>query len=618
MIEDFTSLKQATLASIVLLCSCVIVTYVYFIDSWSVWVEPVFFWIPLVVATVLVFYAAITIDSRLPVLLTLIFAIALHLIPIVRMPLGIAWNTNAPYDLQLLEHVLKTGRWDFGYGTQTAASEFSYYPPMYLLLAISAIGTNIPAITVEKYMIALLNPLLILTLYVFAKRVTSSNKLSNIVVAFYLTNPLFYGLGSYTVCESYAIILFPLLLSYFVGATRGHAMSVVFIILLATVAWAHHFTSYMLALSVMAAFALGTISRNNRIAARMVALTLVLPAAWLSFLAVAVLSTHASMVEIIFANIRVEFRLTGYYSLASSMWYPNEIAQLLALVRDAALVFLTGIGLLVMISSWSDVPKPRWKNALAFYAHRLHRLTRTPSLSFLTALLFSFSAFAFAIMFMIAWGISSRGGLGFGDIRLRATEFLFIPLSVFSSLAIVSLSARHRVRIATVVLLAALVLMPAGIVNGFPRILYNQGYQPQLFTEFEVEPQEKVSFGMWVLQTIPPTTDHSFTGSYLESFVEGYGYQPYWENNLFNITAAKQFACQLRTTVVCSSGQPCEVTYTKYGVGLFYVVDRSNVALPDDYGRRLDNSTLWTLEREYDRAYDSGSLMVYWLPSCTG
>jgi hypothetical protein len=595
-----SSVKEGLLLILLVSCSTLILVYVDMIDAWSFTAEPILFWLPVVLAAAAVFYAALMIDSKFPVLLVLILAVTLHLVPIVRQPPGIASYTNAPYNLELAEHVLNTGRWDFGYGTSAAtAREFSYFPPMFLLQAMFSLILNIPSMTVEKYLIPLVNALFVVTFYVFVRRFTDSPRLANIAVAFYMVNPMFYSQGAYAHSESYAIVLFPLVLSYFLVQKGTRTGAAVFIILLGTIAWTHHFTSYMIVLGVLAAYVLQKISGNVRISTRSLAFVLAFPAAWLSLIALFVLTTHITMLQIIFSNIAVEFRPVGFYSSAVPMWYPNDLARFLVTARNVTLVILTAFALLEFMSRWKEVPKPRWRNAFQHYVRHCGRLADTPSRAFLTALLLSFSSLAFAAMFMVQWGASSSkgGGLGFGDIRIRVTEFLFVPLSVFSAYALASLGARRFRRIAVIIILASVVLIPAGIINAYPRDIYNQGYQPIQSSEYTVEPVEKFALGIWVRQTVAPTTKTFFTGSFMGTYIDGYGHQPGGlETGLYNVTVAETRACE--------------------GITVFYTIDRTNTIIPDAYRRTVDSSTLQVLISRSGRVYDSGNITLYLLPFC--
>ncbi|MCJ7633470.1 hypothetical protein MUP77_13925 [Candidatus Bathyarchaeota archaeon] len=580
-------LFKVILTVAVLLLGGLVLAHVYLLGVGVYTDQFCMFWLPIVVMGFVVFYSALHFRSRFPLILIMLLALTLHLIQFVRQPSGMAWDQASIYGLQLVNHVISTGHWTFGYGTG-AAFGYSFYPMLYVFESIFSTVSSISSMTCSKFSMAFINLLTLLTFYVLVGGLFKlESRTKNLMVFIFVLNPLFHGEDSYTFTESFAIILFPLALLYVLkekDSNRSIAGGVVAILLLLAITMSHAFTSYLVALSLVIPLSIIYLTSREFIGRKYLhILVIILPLAWLSFVAAWIFNEHANWILDIWRNLTSVQALVGYnYAPASSsiMYYPSGFSLQLALLRNFLLVAFPLIGLFWF--SGIDNKKA--------YKH------------FKFLLLF-FLATTVLLLYFVDWKQISAA-----DIRDRIVAFSYFPIAFFFPLGIEVLSSKtdkfrqnrfngnlrliwKDVLKPIIAMMFIVVFLVPTILNAFPRFMYDTTYHPITSTEFPVAAEYQHALGSWVrLYVNSSSTDIVFTGSAsAEKYVIGYGrFQGTWSGQL-NET-------ELSTDLAHS---------------VFYVLNTFNIQLPDSNGRIVDPSTVQFLNEKFSRLYDNGVIIQF-------
>lgn len=597
----------------VLVSSIVILFHVYTFRHGIVYNQTFTFWLPFLIMGFLIFYATFSFDNKFPLFLIFIFTLTLHLIPIVRQPGNMAWNTDAPFNLQLMNHVIKTGRWDFGYGTGEAFG-YSFYPSLNIFLSILSLISLIPSMQLVKYLMAFVNPLTLLTFYVLLDKLLDLDaKSKNIIILMLSLNPYFHTVYSYACAESYAIILFPLILLQTLkqgerNQSRTISDPLVAIILLLAITISHHFTSYMVGFTLLvSALILYSVFGEAFVNRRLCMWTLILPSAWLMFIASFFISKYFEYLSVILGKMKLIVKPVGFINIYYSTYYPSAFLAHLTLIRNVMLVLFTFLGLLYVFIHIYKID--RWSISSFTSKGLKHYISSgRREYTYFGLVLLMYSALAFFFLFGVDWETTI-----YADIRVRLVNFLFFPIAIFSALGIYNIVSGNLTKTipykkivasysipkvlmkSIITLILLIVFVPSTIVQAFPRYIYDETYSPVLYHEWCVAPEEQYSCGCWVGQYVNSSKEHVFTGSRSAwHYIKGYGFQELWYQELSNVTFIRK---------------PIDTGYV-----VFYVVNKYNLQLPDRFGNKLDNSTIEFLQSNFHQVYDNGAIISYSQP----
>ena len=574
-------LKRISILIVAVSMAIIPLIHVYLLGLGIALSQPFTFWLPLLVLGFLAFYVTITFNSKLPLVLILIFSFTLHLIQFVRQPFGMVWNNDAIFGLQVVEHVLETGRWDFGYGTGSAFS-YSFYPLFYVFQSIFSFTSGIPVVLIVKYSMAVLNLLTLMTLYVLVKRLFKlDNKSTNLIVLMFSLNPMFHFFNSYFHAESYAIIFYPLVLLYLLRnesyQLNKQSISVIAILMLATISMAHHLTSYIIGLSVIPVLASYIVWRKSMGRVQIYLLALVFPTLWLMFIAPTILSAHVFTFEQLLSSLvhlHIDFFSTP---TASHAYYASELSLSLSWLRNMTLLSLTVTGLV---------------------RYRFNENKKSQIFRYFVVLLFLLSTIAIISLFGGIWGEAAGN-------RTRFLEFAYFPIAIFSGLGIgiivqkqgIKNLFKQRASKSLFILALVILFVPPTIFNAFARFNYDPAYYPSSCDEYTVAPEQKHALGLWVQINVNSSGPTVLTGSgdYVANrYIIGYGqFQGPWYPDLFNVT-------------LIGEPLPYLERYT-----LYYVVNINNLQLPDTLGRKLNEFDIQFLDAYLNNIYDNNAMSLY-------
>ena len=571
--------------TIALASSIIALLHVYYLRLGAFYDHYFTFWLPILIIGFLALYATLTSDTKFPLILIFIFSLTLHLIQFIRQPANMIWNPDAIYALQLVNNVIKTGHWDFGYGTD-AAYAYSFYPLFYLFQLTLSLVPSFSPMLVIKYSMAILNLLTLLTFYALINGLFDLDvKSKNLIVFMFSLNPMFHAFNSYGHAESYAVIFYPLILLY-VLKQRGSDRSVkrptaaVAILLLITVSMSHHFTSYMVAFSLLVpTLLLYFISRRFFGKIQLHFLALISPLTWLMFIASYVFTTHSELLLDIASKLTFIHKFVGYIpspAASSLTYYPSEFLMQITLLRNLMLVLFTFLG---------------------FFCYSILKKERT--YAYLKVLLLIYSGLTFFLLFIVDWS----SFILMIDVRTRIVEFSFFLIAFFSSLGIILVIRKiekitpkflkNRFMRPTLALIFVIIFVPSTIFSAFPRFMYDPTYSPILHEEFCVVPEQQYALGCWVYLHVNSYERTVFSGSLsAHRYVIGYGlFQGSWSPEMFNVTLT-------------------EIPEDAWNT-VFFVVNEYNFRLPDRFGRKLDAPTVQFLNKDFNRIYDNDVIGLY-------
>jgi hypothetical protein len=511
--------------------------------------------------------------------------------PFVGEPASMVWNPDAIYALQLVNHVNLTGHWSFSYGTGMAF-DYSLYPLMYLFQSMLSSVLSISPTLCIKYSMAIINLITLLTLYALVNGLFGlSSKTKNLVILMFSLNPQFQGFDSYGHAESFAIILLPLILLCVLGQEnpkRSTGKSVVAVILLVAVTMSHHFTSYMIALSLLLPAFLLYLESGRFVGRRhLYVLALILPLAWSTLNANLLFASHITNASDILRSLGYVQPLVGYsYSSidVSVIYYPSNFSKQITLLRYFLMFLIALVGLM-----WYSNRSINRSNEKKVYNH------------FKILLLF-FGVLTFLLLYCVDWT-----HISIPDIRDRIVAFSYFPIAFFLALGIATVSGKISkiiprdsrdkfawkcvIKPATICLFM-LVFLPTTIFSAFPRLNYDTQYHSVTYTEYNVAPEEQYALGCWVRINLNQTSSNViFTGSIsAQKYVIGYGlFQGTWSAQMVDVA---------------------EIPIT-LDHAVFYVVNIYNLQLPDESGQKLNATTLQTLNEGFGRLYDNGAINLF-------
>jgi hypothetical protein len=595
----FEVLTKVILTVAVLVLVIIVLVHVYLLGV-GVYADQFYtFWLPMVIMGLIVFYSVLRFRSCFPLVLIVIFALALHLIQVVREPSNLVWNPDSIYGLQLVNHVNATGHWSYSYGTGEAFG-YSFYPLVYIFESILSTVTSFSSLICIQYSMAFINVLTLLTFYALINGLFKLGaRTKNLMIFFFALSPGLNGFDSYTNAESFAIILLPLALLFILrplapnllkskGSNRSIAGGVVAVFLLLTITMTHPFTAYMLAFSLLIPLVLVYLVFKEYIGRRnLILLAIILPLAWLTFVAGYIFQSQLGWLVDVIRSLTSVRSLVGYTYRAAetaAQTYPSIFSQQLSLLRNVLIVVVPLVGLL-----WYS--KIQEKKAYKYFKFLL--------LSFLTITIF--------LLYFVNWS-----QISVADIRERIVEFAYFPIAFFFPLGLAVLSERigrfrqnyskNTRRIwkfllkPTAVTLFIAVLMVSTVMQAYPRFMYDSTYkQPITISEFPVAAENQYALGLWIALHVNSSSPNiEFAGSSSsQDYVLGYGlFQGQWLGTLNETELSTELS-----------------TSTPHSV--FYVLNSYNLNLTDQYGVYINSSTVNFLNANFSRLYDNGPIVLY-------
>lgn len=187
---------EALLTVTVMVLLAVALDHVYLLDAGVITDQLFTFWVPIVIAGLIVFYASWYFKSKFPLLLTVIFTIGFHLIPFVGIPSGMTWSYNGIYGLQLVTHAQLTNHWTFGYGTVgSGAYQYSFYPLVFIFGSIFSNVSTISSVNIVNYAMPFLSVLVLFAFYLLINGLFNfEQRIKNLMLLFFAFSPYFPAL----------------------------------------------------------------------------------------------------------------------------------------------------------------------------------------------------------------------------------------------------------------------------------------------------------------------------------------------------------------------------------------------------------------------------------------
>lgn len=494
------------------------------------------FWLPLEGAALLVLLSAFHSDDNWVLGLILAFAATLHFVlPISQLP-DFNVGSDSIYGYQLVTSTLSTHSWVFGAGTGEAQEVYSNFPLMFIFAALwSGIG-SLPPFLIVNYAMAAVNLVAFLTFRMLGLELLNLSKRQvNLALFLYSLTPTLHNVEARFHYEAYAAIFFSLVLLYALKPKISLSEAAVAAISIVAIAFSHYFTAYILLLNAIVIVIAYALLKGTRVQVGILLMTIVVPLATISNVAVRLFESQVLTVENIFTEVNsLTTLLTKFSAVGSTLnptYYPALWFGYLATIRNVVLLLL-GIFAIVTL-------------CLARKGRFGARIWRKDSLTYVAAIWVFSVFFAVAAYYGIAWTETAIASEGAGSARTRIAEFSFLPFALLAGLGLSILLQKingrfrvHRIRSTMKTLLAialVVVFVSSVVVQAYPRAVYESNYIPNYYDEYKPAFQEPYYLGNWWNAVADHATSAGapFSGSRsLRDFVQGYGYQIWWEDSL--------------------------------------------------------------------------------------
>jgi hypothetical protein len=525
------------------------------------------FWLPYLILVFVTASIVLTRKDYYPLVAILGLAFVLHLIPFLREPEGLIWNTDPSHNLQIARRVVATGHLALGYnGFTGVAFGSSFYPGLELLLCSLNMVSGFPLMMFYKCAFAAISITALLLFFLILKMLFNNSKIVNLSLLLYVLCPRFHGFDGLAVHESLAIIFFPLLMGVFL-VQRGsllHSRGFLATLLVSAslLAITHHFTFYMLILYATFIVVGVYVWRKKILTPQiyMLFLLLLFMFLWQAFAAADYfLKQHGfltlKVLESLFARREAGPETPITYSLPSIERY----------------LTYAGFALLALTSLVGFYQMTRKKNR-----EPMKEVERSPLIIW-----WAVSAAILVVFEIVPW----RTVGGWLPIRFRDIEFAYfgiVPLSAVGvqniiNLAKTKLAFKHLTK-AIALLMLGVIAVPTVLV-GFPYFYYDNS--PPKTSDF-VNPVESHISSLWIVNY---NTYSQVIGSP--------GGTPYVSGE-----ASVKFINSLRDDSV----EPRKV------LNMLYWIKKANLLISDP--NKLDTEDDAWLNSQLNRIYDSGAIMM--------
>ncbi len=495
--------------------------------------QLVTFWLPLEFASFIVLLAVFYADQTFTFVMVIGLALTLHLI----LPLGLVpdyvYGNDAIYGYQVVARAIQTGNWQFGAGTGIARN-YSAFPLLFVLTALWSEAGSIPLPLIANYAVAVVNITSFLCLRMLGTDLLSLTKRqTNLILFLFSLTPAIHRVESRFHYEAYASVFFSLVLLYALKPKISRSETIVALMSILAIAFSHYFTSYILMLNAIVILLAYFFLRGSRINRGLLFLSVLAPLAWnaagagLDFFARQVVqmqdvAQHVKNLGNLFGKL-----LSGPQAVET--FYPAPWLTQLASVRNLLLVVFS----LVAIFSLCLVRRGKFGI----------RIARRDAITYLAATWVFSLLFAVGAYYGVVWSETVLATEGPGSASNRIAEFSFLQFAIFAgiglSIFMQKLSTQihgiklHGTKIVIVALLIV-IFVSSGVVQAYPRSLYDSTYVPVHYDEYYPTFQEPVFMGNWWSVAGNNSARNSpFTGSRsLKPFVRGFGYETWWEDNM--------------------------------------------------------------------------------------
>lgn len=606
--RSVTPVQKLVLFAISIGLSVVVLLHVRFLGTAAFEDDFLFFWLPLLTMGFISASQAFLLDDFSPLLSIIILSMTLHAIRPVTEPDSMTWGYDSAFHLQLLRHLSQTGHWDIGFGAWTTYA-YSFYPLSDIFLSVVQSITSFPMVPFIKFYPTMLSSLVLVLLYLLLSQTLNlGRRAGNLAALIFALYPYFHAKYAGISQEGYATIFFPLVLAYSISrrnhgrleSDRRAVLAVVLPAMLA-IALSHHFTSYMLALAmIVPSVVVFALTRSSPIRVGIILLSLLLPLAWLVFVAGYFLEGHLFTVLLVLEEFEFVHWQVGYASRYFSEYYTSQFLASLTVVRNFLLAGLTFVGLLSLLAQMGFGTS---KFRRSFSIIRVAK--RNPILTYMVVSLLLFSGMSFlSLMESHVW---EKVG---PDIMFRPLNFAFYFIAPFAGLGIAGslawleklfveffqILSGHRMHVIRLVfgLLLIAIFLPSCLVQAHPRWMYDSQYHPIRYDEWSVDPEQQLGHAMWVARFVTDSDATIFAGSGSYNwarYLMAYGNQKEWNEGL-EVGLIASLADRLGKTVN-------------------YITDRNNLQLPGAACERLKLSDVDFLDENFPKIYDDGTLSHY-------
>ena len=580
----------------------IVVMHVYLLNFGIGLDQVLTFWLPLEAAAFLVLFATISSDQNWVLVLILVFAATLHIVLPLRIGPNYPAGEDATFGYQAVTQIMSSGQWTTGVGTGSANIVYSYFPMMFVFTALWAGIGSIPATIITNYAFPAVNLTALLSVRMLTRSFGLSKKEANIVLFLYSLTPTIHQIESVFHYEAYAVIFFPIALLYTMKPRISMAERTIALFSILAVAFSHFFTALDLALYCTVLAATYLILRGTRVNLDLAFLSVVIPLAWNAAVASSYFQRQVLSTLDVLRHSRDILTLLnrvspGATQLGANFYAAPWLAQT-ATARNLIIVVFSLVAIFTLCFGLSQSGiRIKRKDALTYMA-----------VIWVFALAFNGTAY-----FGVNWAQTS---LGLGpSAAARITVFSFIPFAIFCGLGLYLVLNRLELRIhgdkmllvkAVLCIVLIVIFTTSAVVQAYSRGFYDSTYHQVYYDEYITWQQssflEPIYLGTWWSAANNHTlaSNDPMAGSNgLRYFVEAYGYQGWWVDNVSSPYVAENSRLSSSFTV-------------------YYAFDTLNVQLPDHlYNTTLSPQFISSNDTKLNTIFNTGRLIVDFKPPQT-
>jgi hypothetical protein len=533
---------------------------------------------PYLIVVLITAYMTLTKKGKLPIIFIIGTALILHSIAVVREPAGINWGKDSNHDFQIAKLGLSTGSFDFGNPNLHSHSyDQSFYPGLeFLTSALNLVG-NIPLSALYNYTFVVLNLLTLVFFFFLLRRILKNSMTVNIALFLYALCPLFNSFDSSTLHESLAIILFPLVLSFFLLESNAiRNLKKTFFIAASSaclIAITNEFTTYVLTFSAVVLTGsylfIGKIKKQKIATSENIYKVLLAGVCvsalfiWLFSVATYYVKLHSGLID------RILLELTGNAVITGNVSPPSSLPIFQTYLTYA------GLGTLLLLS--------------LFGVYTIMRRQRTTYIKnsnyFVLAVWWLVSIGLLVVFEVVPWS-----SFGESPIRFRSVEFSYFGITAIAAIAferliqggsnwVKKVNLKKTVYLPSI-LLIALIAIPT-IYVGFPRIFYDN--QPPVDMG-NLNPVQAYHASNWLARYSPST------------LISGTQDGEVWISGVAGIRFSYD-------------GLIVAITYKTVTTDTYYV-NLANILIPDPTGETLGQDNYTWLCSSFSKVYDNGGTTV--------
>jgi len=456
-----------------------------------------FFWfgyLTLSLLTILSISSKSSVGQKL--LSVFVYSLSIHFIVPLIQPVGVPLDHDALYTVQAVRAVQK-GHWIPGQGTGDA-NLYSLYPILLLTEVFLCHVTGVDVFILQQFLMLIFSPVFLMGMFLFIKKTTGDSDLAIISTFFFATNPIINAMTSKTAYQGLGYVFVSLVLLLFSFKSKKGVF--LFLVFSTVLAMTHHLSSYnAIFFLIVVTFCVGILKTkstnfNMQTNNGKLLFLIIVVASWTMLVAVSMASGYINVISALLqGSLHLQTAMAG--ELTGS--FVGESASLI----DKFFEYL-GVAVVVCFGLLGSIAS-------------LTRRVKFEVYMFLVGIGISLLSF-----FVLPWQVFG----GSRELRSRVLDWAYLYLVPATVIGAIWFKDSVLQRIGKsglyIFVLVLLLLTPATILAGLPKLYYT-GSSPLERSNFGlVDGSKWLATAKWISQFIPVKTV-IWSGGVGENYISG-------------------------------------------------------------------------------------------------